>query len=158
MSRTRTEARFHSRRTRRANGFLEMARELGYSGGMDHFRHIAANIRPPFDAFDWMLSVLQKTLSYSVMKAQLSDFRDLDDFLNHLYAGRLSQRNKSLAILACQRGLTIHTICHFLGMSSNTLSHYKRIFANGGSQALFSRKPKQLNSNDETLKGAIYST
>jgi transposase-like protein len=139
-----------------ATRLYEMVRELGYNGGDSRFRHIVANIRPQFDAFEWMLSVLQKKMSYHDLKNQLNSLNDLDIFLNHIYTGRLSLRNKSMAILACQRGLTIHTICRFLGISSSTFSHYKRVFAKGGSQALFSRKPKALKSNDETLKSAIF--
>ena len=91
------------------------------------------------------------------MRHQLGDVTDLETLLNYLYSGRLSERNKSMAILACQRGLTNDTICRFLGISSNTLWNYKRTFAKGASDALFSRKPSSSRkSNDEALKNAIF--
>jgi hypothetical protein len=139
-----------------ASRLYAMVCERGYRGSGDHFRHVVANLRPQFDAFDWMLAVLQKKINYRDLRDQLNDMLDLDVLLSHLYTGRLYQRNKAMAILACQRGLTIHTICRFLGISTNTFSNYKRTFAKGGSQALFSRKSTALKSNDEALKNAVF--
>jgi transposase len=139
-----------------ATRLYRMAQERGYSGGDSHFRHVVGNLRPQFDAFDWMLAVLQKKINYHDLRDQLGGMPDLDILLRHLYTGRLYQRNKSLAILACQRGLTIYTICYFLGISTNTFSNYKRVFAKGGSVALFSRKLHAQKSNDEVLKNAVF--
>jgi DNA-binding CsgD family transcriptional regulator len=140
-----------------ATRLYRMVQERGYSGGDSHFRHVVGNLRPRFDAFDWMLAVLQKKIDYRDLRHQLGDVTDLETLLNYLYSGRLSERNKSMAILACQRGLTNDTICRFLGISSNTLWNYKRTFAKGASDALFSRKPSSSRkSNDEALKNAIF--
>jgi hypothetical protein len=46
-----------------ASRLYRVAREHGYSGGPDHFRALIAIRRPPFDAFDWMLAVLQRRLT-----------------------------------------------------------------------------------------------
>jgi hypothetical protein len=134
----------------------EMVRERGYSGGHSHFRHVIANLRPKFGAFEWMLAVLQKKINFDDLKNQLGDMPELESILNRVYTGRLFDRNKAMAILACQRGITIEKICSFLGISTNTYKIYKRAFVKGGSQALFSRKPKIKKSDDDALKSEIF--
>lgn len=46
---------------------------------------------------------------------------------HHRSSGDVSDRNKSLSVLACHFGLTINTICTFLGISACTYSVYKRM-------------------------------
>jgi transposase len=135
---------------------FEMVRERGYSGGHSHFRHVITNRRPRFDAFEWMLAVLQKKIKSDDLKHQLGDMAGLDVLLNRLYNGRLFERNKSMVILARQRGITIDTICNLLGITILTYRGYMRAFTNGGSHALFSRKPKIKKSDDEALKSEIF--
>jgi hypothetical protein len=148
-----TLERFPTLATSRLYG---MVSERGYRGSGDHFRHVIANLRPRFDAFEWMLAVLQRKLNSDELKHQLGDIPGLEVLLTRLYAGRLTDRNKSIAILACQRGITIHKICSFLGISNSTYSSYKRAFVKGGSQVLFSRKQKMKRGDDETLKSEIF--
>jgi hypothetical protein len=81
---------------------------------------------------------------------------ELEVLRNQLYNGRLFDRNKSMTILARQRGITIDKICGFLGISISTYKDYKLAFSKGGSQALFSRKPKIKKSDDEALKSEIF--
>ena len=135
---------------------FEMVREQGYTGGLSHFRHLITCLRPQFDPFEWMLSVLQKKITAEELKNQMGDLTELDAFLNQIYTGCLKDRNKSMAILAFQRGLTINTICNFLGISTNTYSTYKRLFKKGGYQALFTREPSPIRSDDEMLKPRIF--
>jgi hypothetical protein len=82
---------------------------------------------------------------------------ELGIFLNRLYNGKLSERNKSLAILASRRGLKILTICALFGMSANAFSGYRKTFLAGGAQALFARKSYPTRKRDgEPLKNAIF--
>jgi hypothetical protein len=90
---------------------FEMVRERGYNGGNSHFRHVIANRRSRFDAFEWMLAVLQKKIKPDDLKRQLGDMPGLETLLNRLYSGRLFDRNKSITIIARQRGITIDKIC-----------------------------------------------
>jgi transposase len=87
---------------------------------------------------------------------QMGDLPGLQVLLNRLYTGPLSDRNKSLEILACRHGLTIRTICAFLGISTNTYSVHKRKFAHGGTDALFASKPHAKKSDDVSLKSAVF--
>lgn len=131
--------------------------ERGYSGGPDHFRYLIARRRPRFDAFQWMLSLLQQKADGDELKRHMGDLPGLEILLHRLYNGRLSDRNRSLAILAHRRGLTIVTICAFLRISTSTYSGYKRIFAKGGTDALFAKRPSLTRkSNDEAVKSATF--
>ena len=151
-----------------ASRLYAMVYERGYRGSPHHFRYQISlhrpqpvteaypHLRPSFDAFEWMLAVLQKKVAVHDLKHQMDDLPDLELLLNRLYSGKLSDRNKSLAIIARRRGLSVRTICAFLGISSSTYNVYKRSFAAGGSQALFSRKSPPRKSENETLKTAIF--
>ncbi len=131
--------------------------DRGYSGSPHYLRHIVACLRPQFDASEWMLALLQKRISVEDLKQQTDHLPGLEIFLNRLYNGRLSDRNKSLAILANRRGLTIETISTFLGISTSTFHSYKRLFLNGGTQSLFARKSyPNRRHEDETLKNAVF--
>ena len=140
-----------------ASRLYKMVRERGYSGGPDHFRNLIATRRPRFDAFKWMLAVLQKKVDEEELRHQMGDLRGFKVLLRRLYTGRLSERNRSLAVLAYRRGLTIDTICAFLGISSSTFSGYKRMFASGGTEALFAKSARPTRkSNDEAVKSAVF--
>ena len=131
--------------------------EHGYGGSPDHLRHLLACLRGAFDGSEWILALLQKKIGVVELKRQTDNLPGLETFLNRLYNGSLSDRNKSLAILAFRRGLTIRTICALLGISTNTYSRYKRIFVNGGTEALFARKSYPTRKRDgEALKSAIF--
>ena len=131
--------------------------DCGYNGSPHYLRHIVACLRPQFDPSEWMLALLQKRIDVEDLERQTDHLPELEIFLGHLYDGRLSDRNKSLAILASRRGLTIETICTFLGISSNTFHSYKKIFLNGGTKSLFARKSYPTRKrDDETLKNAIF--
>jgi transposase len=103
-----------------------------------------------------MLAVLQKKIDREDLKRHIGDLPGVEILLQRLYSGRLSDRNKSLEILACSRGLTMRTICGFLGISTNTYSVYKQKFANGGTDALFAPKIHSKKSDDESVRSAIF--
>lgn len=105
-----------------ASRVYKIAVDHGYTGGPRHFRHLVACMRPRFDASQWMLALLQKRIDIEELKHQTGNLPELGIFLNRLYNGKLSERNKSLAILASRRGLKILTICALLGMSANAFS------------------------------------
>src|SRR5260370_12986476 len=136
-------------------------REEGFDGSLtivkDYVRTIRARAGGAFDAFGWMLAVLQKKINVEDLRHQTGDLREFEVLLNRLYMGRLSDRNKSLSVLACRFGLAIKTICTFLGISTSTYGVYKRTFENGGSQALFARRQRSTRKcDDETLKSSIF--
>jgi hypothetical protein len=140
-----------------ASRLYKIVVDRGYSGGPDHFRHLVACLRPRFHASEWLLALLQKRIDTEELEHQTGNLPELGVFLDRLYNGKLSDRNKSLTILAFRRGLKIQTICALLGISTNTYDRYKRIFLTGGAQALFARRSNQaLKRDGEPLKSAIF--
>ena len=55
-------------------------------------------------AFEWMRAVLQKDISPDALRRDVGDVPDLGTLLNCLYDGRLSDRNRSMAVLATVTG------------------------------------------------------
>jgi transposase len=103
-----------------------------------------------------MLAVLQKKIDGEELKREMGDVPGLEVLLHRIYTGRLLERNRAMSVIACRRGLTIETICAFLGISTSAYSKYKRRFANGGADALFSRKALPKKSDDDSVKSAVF--
>jgi hypothetical protein len=57
-------------------------------------------------AFEWMRSVLQKEISDDALRREIADLPDLNRLLHRLNEGRLSDRNRSMVVLASRRGLS----------------------------------------------------
>jgi hypothetical protein len=64
-------------------------------------------------AFDWMRALLQKEISLDALRREVGDVPDIAILLDRLYSGRLSDRNRSMAILGSRRGLSSDTVCSF---------------------------------------------
>jgi hypothetical protein len=77
--------------------------------------------------------------------------------LHRLYNGRLSDRNRSMAVLASRRGLSGRKISAFLGIDPKPCGKYLRAFKRGGAAALFERQTKSNRKfDDEALKKAVF--
>jgi hypothetical protein len=108
-------------------------------------------------AFEWMRAVLQKEISHDALRQQVGDLDDVTVLLDHVYNGRLSDRNRSMAVLANRRGLSSGIACRFLGIDKKTYRKYLRTFANGGPVALFARQTKSTRKfDDEAVKQAVF--
>jgi transposase len=69
----------------------------------------------------------------------------------------LSDRNRSMVVLASRRGLSCGTVCDFLGIDKQTHRKYLRTFKNGGHAALFARQTKSTRKFDnEAVKQAVF--
>jgi cytochrome P450 len=99
-------------------------------------------------AFEWMRAVLQKQISPEALRQQIGDIRDIAALLDRLYDGRLSDRNRSMVVLASSRGLHGGTVRDFLGIDVKTYRKYLRTFENGGHTALFARQTKSTRKFD----------
>lgn len=80
-------------------------------------------------AFEWMRAILQKEISPNTLCREIGDVPDMAALLDCLYDGRLSDRNRSMAVLANGRGLSRSTVCGFLGINKHTYRKYLRTFA-----------------------------
>jgi transposase len=107
--------------------------------------------------FDWMRAVLQKDMSQDALRSDIGDIRGVTSLLQRLYDGRLSDRNRSMVVLANQRGLSTAVICSFLGISKGTHRKYLRAFEDGGEDVLFARQTKSTRKfDDEAVKQAVF--
>jgi hypothetical protein len=108
-------------------------------------------------AFEWMRAVLQKEISPEALHHEVGDIPDLAAVLHRLYEGRLSDRNRSMVVLASRRGLSSGTVCAFLSIDHETHRKYLRMFKAGGQAALFARKINPTRKFDnEAVKQAIF--
>src|SRR5215211_3019659 len=101
-------------------------------------------------ASDWMRAVLQKEIAPDVLHRVVGDVPDFLTLLHRLYEGRLSDRNRSMVVLANRYGLSSRTVCAFLSISRNTHRTYLRMFKIGGQTCLFARQTNfKHKSNNE---------
>lgn len=109
-------------------------------------------------AFEWMRKVLQKEICSATLRCELGRVPELGLLLKRLYEGRLSDRNRSLSVLASIRGWRTRAICAFLGIDKKTHRKYLRLFRQGGAAALFARQIKAIRKQDnESLKRLVFS-
>ena len=109
-------------------------------------------------AFEWMRAVLQKEISDEELRREVGDLPELAPLLQRLYDGRLSDRNRSMVVLAKQRDLGKRVVCAFLSIDKKTYLKYLRLFKHGGTAALFARQTKSSRKfDDEALKKAVFS-
>jgi transposase len=108
--------------------------------------------------FDWMRALLQKEIDADALRREIGDVPHLARLLHHLYNGRLSDRNRSMVVLASRRrGLSQRMISTFLGIDRQSCSKYLRTFERGGITALFARQTKSTRKfDDEATKKAVF--
>ena len=108
-------------------------------------------------AFEWMRAVLQKEISPDELRREIDNVPDIAALLDRLYDGRLSDRNRSMVVLASRRGLSGGIVRDFLGIDTRTYRKYLRTFENGGHAALFARQTKSTRKFDnEAVKQAVF--
>jgi transposase len=121
------------------------------------WRELAVSAQARQAAFEWMRSVLQKDIDPEVLHREVGSLPEIETLLRHLYNGRLSDRNRSMVVIASCRGLNAQLVCNFLGISKNTRRKYLRSFRNEGCKTLFSRQIKVARKfEDERLKLAVF--
>jgi len=108
-------------------------------------------------AFEWMRSVLQKEISDDALRREMGDLPDLNRLLRRLYEGRLSDRNRSMVVLASRRGLSSRMTCRFLDIDNKSFRKYVQRFERGGYTELFAPQIKRTRKFDnEAIKKAIF--
>jgi transposase len=108
-------------------------------------------------AFDWMRAALQNQIDLSTLRHDVGNLPELGDLLCRLYDGRLTDRNRSMVILANRHGLPCSVTCGFLGIDRHTYSRYVRLFEHTGVSGLFARQTKSNRKfDDEAIKKAIF--
>lgn len=142
-------------------------RATGYSGGhtilRDYVRHIRTISSQPLlngsrqEVFDWMHAVLQGALCRDNLAKELGHVAELDKLLAAVWNGRLSDRNRAMAILARERGVRQSYACSFLHISKGAATRYWNQYQQGGSTVLFARQEKSgTKSKDDSIKQAVF--
>lgn len=111
-------------------------------------------------AFAWMRGVQQGTIPLDILAYELSDIplQSLEVFHAAVTKGKLSTRNRALAVMGYVRGIDCEQICSFLQISTGTLYRYWRTYREDGTQALLTRKQRSdKQSNDEAIKKAVFA-
>jgi transposase len=92
-----------------------------------------------------------------VLRLTVGDVPNLTALLQRLYDGCLSERNRSMVILANRHGLSSGIICSFLGIQKKTHRKYLRTFEGAGQEALFARQTRSTRKFDnERVKQAVF--
>jgi transposase len=108
-------------------------------------------------AFEWMRALVQKEINPDALRREVGNVPDFAALVGHLYDGRLSDRNRSIAVLASYRGIGNGTVCAFLGIDTKTYGKYLRTFENGRHAALFARQTRSTRKFDnEAVKQAVF--
>lgn len=147
---------------------LQHLRSLGYKGGPtilgDYVRRIRMKSSGPSitgsrqEVFDWMRAVLQGALRQSELAGEMSHVAELGKLLATISEGRLSSRNRAMAVLARERGIGQSYVCSFLYLGKKTATKYWSDYKRGGTTALFARKPNaRQKSNDNRIKEAVFA-
>ena len=108
-------------------------------------------------AFEWMRAILQKDIDLDVLHREVGDIPDIASLLQRLYDGRLSDRNRSMVVLASRRGLSGGLVRSFLGIAKKTHRKFLRMFEDAGCAALFSRQIRSTRKfSNEAIKQAVF--
>jgi transposase len=115
---------------------------------------------PEDQAFAWMRNVQQGTIPLDILAYELPDIPlpALEVFLTAATKGKLSTRNRAVAVMSYVRGINCDQICSFLQISTGSLFRYWRTYRETGTQNLFTRKPRHdKQSNDEAVKSSVFA-
>jgi len=106
-------------------------------------------------AFEWMPAVLQREIDISALRHDVGDLCQLDELTRQLYEGRLSDRNRSMVILASRRGVRKSLVCRFLGIDRKTVRKYLNKFEHAGASGAPQTKSNR-KFDDHATKNAVF--
>jgi transposase len=108
-------------------------------------------------AFEWMRAVLQGEIDLTMPRNDVGHLCDIKELMRRLYDGRLSERNRTMAVLAKHHGIPSHLICRFLGIDRKTVRRYCALFRQAGASALFATQTRSNRKFDNDLiKSAVF--
>jgi transposase len=119
---------------------------------------VVARLRARQSAFDWMRQVLQGEISLPALTQEVGELSDLKQLLTAVTEGRLSIRNRALAVLARAKGISCAHICGFLHIAKAALLKYCRRYRQGGAELLLARKISSSTKFDkDPNKRAVFA-
>lgn len=119
---------------------------------------LARSLMARQSAFDWMRRVLQGEFTPAFLCEEIGRLPGLDKLLSVVTEGRLSDRNRALAVLARNKGFSLADVCCFLCVSKEAVLKYCRCYHAGGFESLMSRKrPSNTKFDKEQNRQAVFS-
>jgi transposase len=119
---------------------------------------IAARLRARQAAFDWMRQVLQGEIPLPALAKEVGELSDLKKLLTAVTEGKLSVRNRALAVLARAKGISCAHISGFLHIAKPALLKYCRRYHEGGAELLLARKtPSTTKFDKDSNKKAVFA-
>lgn len=108
--------------------------------------------------FDWMWQIIQGQTTVENVAAEIGERPDLTELIHAAIEGKLSVRNRALAILATEKGCSIRIVSRLLHMSRSTVVRYCRSYSEGGWKSLTITKNSSNSKSDKrSNKDAIFS-
>jgi hypothetical protein len=137
-------------------------RDRGFTGGYGVVRDRLRAVRPlpqkRQEIFDWMRAVLQGAVPRATLTKELGHVAELDKLVTAVLEGKLSHRNRAMAVLARERGFGQSYVRSFLHISKNAATRYWKDFQNGGTtQLLAQKKNSHKRCEDQDLKRAVFA-
>ena len=107
---------------------------------------------------EWLLRLMHDAVPEAVLRQRYPELQELDQLLKLVWTGRLSVRNKAMAVLAKKSGVRTAVICDFLNIDKHSCRKYWKSFDDGGVAELLSRKAQATRKyEDETIKKAVFA-
>ena len=104
-----------------------------------------------------MRQLLQNDTDAAALCRELETIPELSVLLRHLHQGRLSDRNRSLAVMASHRNIPSKTICAFLGVGNVFVRKCRHKFDSLGALGLFARQTRSnCKVDSEVLRSAVF--
>jgi hypothetical protein len=105
-----------------------------------------------------MLRLLQCKITPGELGPLIAEPEDIDVLCDAIKTGKLTERNKALAVLADRRGIPKRWISRFLHVQPKTVFSYCSVYRIYGCQRLFDGFYKREHkSDDELLKNTLFS-
>lgn len=113
-------------------------------------------------ASDWMRKVLQGEESMNAVEREVGDVSGLNELLTAIAERRLPVRNRALAVLAREKGISLSNVCAFLNLSRASVLKYCRHYHEGGAELLMATKARSTrkfdkDSNKQTIFSLIHT-
>jgi len=147
---------------------LQQLRLLGYQGGITTLRNHLRIIRTApsgsvrcngrREAFEWMHRLIQGAIPEIEIRTDLGHVAELDKLVSVVTEERPSMRNRTITVLARERGIAQSHVCSFLFIDRKTAARYCNDYEHGGTAQLFGRKPSgRQKSTDKRIKEAVFA-
>ena len=105
-----------------------------------------------------MHRLIQGAIPEIEIRTDLGHVAELDKLVSEVTEERPSMRNRTITVLARERGIAQSHVCSFLFIDRKTAARYCNDYEHGGTAQLFGRKPSgRQKSTDKRIKEAVFA-